>query len=213
MIDYLVFDLDGTLIDTLTGITEALNVTLNELHFGLSYNKETVKTFIGRGAKRLFDLGTKGDKNPADFALFLKNYEKCQYISEPFDGVKETLKELNSNGIKIIVYSNKPNEILQKLMSNKLGDIEFLYLQGQDKKYPPKPDVILLKKILDKFNLNSKNGMYVGDSIVDIFTANNIKMKSIILSYGYGNYDEMMAAKPDYYIDDFKEILKIIKEN
>lgn len=47
MIDYLVFDLDGTLIDTLTGITEALNVTLNELHFGLTYNKETVKTFIG----------------------------------------------------------------------------------------------------------------------------------------------------------------------
>lgn len=213
MINYLVFDLDGTLIDTLTGITEALNVTLNELHFGLSYNKETVKTFIGRGAKRLFDLGTKGDKNPADFNLFLKNYEKYQYISEPFDGVKETLKELNSMGIKVIVYSNKPNEILQKLMSNKLGDIEFLYLQGQDKNYPPKPDVTLLKKILDKFNLDPKNGMYVGDSVVDIFTANNIKMKSIILSYGYGNYDEMMAAKPDYYIDDFKEILKIIKEN
>ena len=207
---FVVFDLDGTLIDTLTGLTYSVNETLKELDLPYIYQKDEVKTFIGRGAKRLFALASKKDENPADFNLFLKNYEKYQYVSEVFPNVIFTLSELNKKGIGLIIYSNKPNEILQKLIKNKLSMIPFLFVQGQDNSYPPKPDVTLLKKILDDLKLNYKDGVYVGDSIVDVDTAKNINMKCAILSYGYGNKEEILNAKPDYYIDDFKELLNIL---
>ena len=94
MKNFVVFDLDGTLIDTLTGLTEAVNKTLKELNLPYSYKRDEVMTFIGRGAKRLFNLATKNENNPAEFTLFLKIYEKDQYISEPYEHVLETLKEL-----------------------------------------------------------------------------------------------------------------------
>ena len=119
-------------------------------------------------------------------------------------------KELNEKDIKIIIFSNKPNEILQKLVSNKLSDIKLEFIQGQDKNYPPKPDVTLLRKILNSLNLDPKDGIYVGDSDVDTYTARNIGMPSIILSYGYGDKKLISESKPDYYIDDFSDIIKLI---
>lgn len=207
---FVVFDLDGTLIDTLTGLTEAVNTTLKEINKPYKYTKSDVKNFIGRGAKRLFALASKNDENPTEFALFLKNYEKYQYLSEVFPNVIETLRELSNKGYDLIIYSNKPNEILQKLIKSKLSEINFLHIQGQDNAYPPKPDVTLLNKILNQYGLIPNDGFYVGDSIVDIETANNIGMKCAILSYGYGIKEEINKAKPKYYIDDFAKLLDIL---
>ena len=207
---FVCFDLDGTLIDTLTGITKAVNITLKEIGLPYQYDKKTVETFIGRGAKRLFNLAFKNNEKPADFDLFLKNYEKYQYVSEPFLGVVETLKELENRGYKLIIFSNKPDDILQKLIKEKLGEINFIKVQGQDKNYPPKPDVTLLKKILVENGLNEIDGFYVGDSVVDILTARNINMKCAIMSFGYGNKEEIDQEKPDYYLDNFSDLLEIL---
>lgn len=210
MKNFVVFDLDGTLIDTLTGLTEAVNLTLKEINKPYHYSKDEVKTFIGRGARRLFTLATKNNFSEDDFALYLKNYEKCQYISEPFEGVIGTLTYLKEKGYKLVIYSNKPNEILQKLIKNKLGMIEFDYIQGQDNNYPPKPDITLLNKIFSELNLKSEDGIYVGDSIVDLETAKNAKMECVIFSFGYGDQEEIKNAKPDYYFDKFVDLKEIL---
>ena len=207
---FVVFDLDGTLIDTLTGLTEAVNLTLKEINKPYIYKKEEVKTFIGRGAKRLFALASKNDNNPAEFELFLKNYERCQYISEVFPGVKKTLLALKEKGYKLIIYSNKPDSILQKLIKEKLGDIEFSYVQGQDNRYPPKPDITLLTNILNKLNLKAEDGIYVGDSIVDLETARNANMKCVIFSFGYGDQKEIIDSSPDFYFDKFEQLNEIL---
>ena len=207
---FVVFDLDGTLIDTLTGLTEAVNLTLKEINKPYIYTKEEVKTFIGRGAKRLFALASKNDNNPAEFELFLKNYERCQYISEVFPGVKKTLLALKEKGYKLLIYSNKPDSILQKLIKEKLGDIEFSYVQGQDNRYPPKPDITLLTNILNKLNLKAEDGIYVGDSIVDLETARNAKMKCVIFSFGYGDQKEIINSSPDFYFDKFEQLNEIL---
>ena len=207
---FVCFDLDGTLIDTLTGITKAVNVTLKEIGLPYQYDKNTVKTFIGRGAKRLFNLACKNNEKPADFNLFLENYEKYQYVSEPFNGVVDTLKELENRAYSLLIFSNKPDEILQKLIKDKLGEINFIKVQGQDNKYPPKPDVTLLKKILAENDLLAENGLYVGDSVVDILTAKNINMKCAIMSFGYGDKKDINQEKPDYCFDDFKDLLNIL---
>ena len=207
MFDYIVFDLDGTLIDTLEGLTVAVNKTMEQLNLKYHYSKEEVKTFIGRGAKRLLTLALKREFSEEEFELFLHNYEAFQYVSKPFKNVIETLKILNAKNIPFIIYSNKPDEILQKLITASLKGVNFLYIQGQDLNYPPKPDVTLLNKIIAKFNLFNKKGLYVGDSIVDIQTANNANMKCLILTYGYGKMEEMDKEENKTYIKDFKEIL------
>lgn len=207
MFDYIVFDLDGTLIDTLEGLTVAVNKTMEQLNLKYHYSKEEIKTFIGRGAKRLLTLALKREFSEEEFELFLHNYEAFQYVSKPFKNVIETLKILNAKNISLIVYSNKPDEILQKLITASLKGVNFLYIQGQDLNYPPKPDVTLLNNIIAKFNLFNKKGLYVGDSIVDIQTANNANMKCLILTYGYGKIEEMDKEENKTYIKDFKEIL------
>ena len=207
---FVVFDLDGTLIDTLTGLTEAVNLTLKEINKPYIYTKEEIKTFIGRGAKRLFALASKNDNNPAEFELFLKNYERCQYISQVFPGVKKTLLVLKEKGYKLIIYSNKPDSILQKLIKEKLGDIDFSYVQGQDNRYPPKPDITLLRNILNKLNLKVEDGIYVGDSIVDLETARNASMKCVIFSFGYGDQKEIINSSPDFYFDKFEQLNEIL---
>ena len=207
---FVVFDLDGTLIDTLEGITKSVNDTLSVLNKKSDYTKSEIASFIGHGARRLFYLSYQGDFTEDEFSLYLKYYEKDQYVSSLYPHVHEVLKELNKKDIKIIIFSNKPNEILQKLVSNKLSDIKLEFIQGQDKNYPPKPDVTLLRKILNSLNLDPKDGIYVGDSDVDTYTARNIGMPSIILSYGYGDKKLISESKPDYYIDDFSDIIKLI---
>ena len=190
---FVVFDLDGTLIDTLEGITKSVNDTLSVLNKKSDYTKSEIASFIGHGARRLFYLSYQGDFTEDEFSLYLKYYEKDQYVSSLYPHVHEVLKELN-----------------KKLVSNKLSDIKLEFIQGQDKNYPPKPDVTLLRKILNSLNLDPKDGIYVGDSDVDTYTARNIGMPSIILSYGYGDKKLISESKPDYYIDDFRDIIKLI---
>ena len=210
MVDYIVFDLDGTLLDTLEGLTLAVNEALSELNAPYFYSKEEIKNFIGNGAHKLLTKALKRKPTEEEFALFLKKYESCQYVSKAFPNVISTLKELENIGIKLIILSNKPDYILQKLIANNLKGIKFSYVQGQDFNYPPKPDVTLLNVILKKLDLIDKKGLFVGDSIVDVLTANNANLNSIILTYGYGKKEDLNNEKAIKLIDNFEEVKKYI---
>ena len=210
---FIVFDLDGTLINTLYGIREALNETLKELNIPLNYSLEETKTFIGNGAKVLFTEALKRDYSSEEFDLFLKNYEKDQYISPVFPHVIETLKELKNRGYLLFCNSNKPDSILQKLMVNKFAkDVDlFTDIIGDSTKFNRKPSPDYINYIVEEFDLTKEGSYYVGDSVVDLNTAKNSDLKSVIVSYGYGDND----FKKDQYItkviDDFKELLDIAK--
>lgn len=214
MKNFVVFDLDGTLIDTLNGLTKTSNDFLLKYNYPYHYTKEEVKNFIGNGAKKLFlsiIKKTEFDENSEkEYQDFLKLYEKDQYNSEPFLNVIETLKRLKSQDKKLIIYSNKPNHILQKLISSKLSMINFDYIQGQDDNYPPKPDVQLLKLILNKLELVPINGLYVGDSYTDFLTSINIKMDMCFCEYGYAKKEDLDKIICNH-ITNFAEILNYIK--
>jgi len=210
---FFVFDLDGTLIDTLAGIQVALNTTLKEFNYKINnYTKEQVKTFIGGGAERMFRLATNGEGTKEQFSRYLVNYSKYQLISEPFPGVKETLKELQNRGYKLLIYSNKPHDVLVELINAKMSEIDFIAVQGNDFVHPPKPNVQLLNEIMLKNNLNPEDGYYVGDSKFDIMTSRNAHLRSIIVSYGYEDQKIFndINYKCDYYINSFEEILNIL---
>lgn len=210
---FIIFDLDGTLLDTLEGITEGLNLTLKELNISKNYSKEEVKSFIGNGARRLLFLALKREFNESEYSLYLKNYEKTQYISPFFKDVLNTLIDLKNKGYILMINSNKPDEILQKLIKNKFNGLEktlFSDIKGQDSSIKRKPDPTYLNELINKLNLKKENGFYVGDSIVDILASKNLNIKSIIVSYGYGNQKEIIDNKPDYYIDEFKKVEEIV---
>lgn len=210
---FVIFDLDGTLINTLTGLTACVNLTFKKLGINFVYDKCVVKTFIGNGAKILFKRALKPFKEfeEKDYELFLKCYEETQYVSEVYPEVEETLELLQKKGYWLGILSNKPDEILQKLIKIKLNKINFLVIQGQDNKYPCKPDPKLInEKIIDKYSLNRDNGFYVGDSYVDVELAKNTNLCSILVTYGYGDMKAILKTKPNYLIDNFGEILKIV---
>lgn len=210
---FIIFDLDGTLLDTLEGITEGLNLTLKELNISKNYSKEEVKSFIGNGARRLLFLALKREFNESEYSLYLKNYEKTQYISPFFKDVLNTLIDLKNKGYILMINSNKPDEILQKLIKNKFNGLEktlFSDIKGQDSSIKRKPDPTYLNELLNKLNLKKENGFYVGDSIVDVLASKNLNIKSIIVSYGYGNQKEIIDNKPSYYIDEFKKVEEIV---
>lgn len=208
--DFVIFDLDGTLINTLEGITVAINHALNALNMPYQYSDAEVQTFIGRGARRLFKLAMKRDFSEEEYNLYLKYYEEDQVVSNCYEGVKDTLKELQNHNVKLLIYSNKPDKLLQVLIKDKLPEIDFLVVQGQHNDYPPKPNVDLLMKILDNNGLNNKKGLYVGDSVVDILTAKSAWLDSCIVTFGYGNKKEIEDETSTYYIDKFNELLSII---
>lgn len=210
MVDYIVFDLDGTLLDTLIGLTLALNNTLKELNESYRYKENEVKGFIGNGAFILLSRALKRTPSDDEFSLFLKHYEEDQYVSVAFPKVNEVLKELKEKGIKLIIYSNKPDEILQKLVKRNLNEVTFDYIQGQDKAYPPKPDVTLLNRIIHKLNLENKKGLFVGDSIVDVLTARNVNLDSLILTYGYGKEEDFKKDNSIKLINTFEEVKEYI---
>ena len=214
MKNFVVLDLDGTILNTLVGITKAVNETLKYYSYEYEYDEQTVKTFIGNGARRLFLLATKSSEFNLElekqYVKFCEFYEKEQYVSLPYDGVRETLKKLNDLDVKILVYSNKPNFLLQNIMKTSFPEIKFLALQGQVEEYPVKPDVTLLNEILKSNNLYNINGLYVGDSYVDNLTAMNAQMDFLFCNYGYAKEGDDMKILGNE-ISNFSEILDYLK--
>lgn len=210
---FVIFDLDGTLIDTVEGITIACNKYLQFKDIPLHYSKQEIESFIGNGAPLLFKRMMKSYQyNDKDYEDFLSFYKENQKYSVVYPNVFNSLKELINRGYYLFILSNKPDSLLQILIPSLLKDIEFKYIQGQDNNYPTKPDVTLLnEKIINKFKLNKDEGYYVGDSYVDVLTAKNANLKSIFVTYGYGDNHKAMTYNPDYVIDDFKKIMEILK--
>lgn len=211
---FIVFDLDGTLVDTLLGLTKASNELMEKYNYPYRYSYSEVKEFIGNGARKLFLRLTHrsqfDETLEKEYLDFLKIYEEAQYISKPYDGVINLLKKLNKKGVFLIIYSNKPHDILIKLVQEVFKDIKFLSVEGYKEGNKVKPDIEVLEKILNENDLNSYEGIYVGDSYTDYLTAMNIHMDMIFMTYGYCHKDEL--NKIDCIkLDNFKDIGNYIK--
>ena len=207
---FLIFDLDGTLIDTLPMIHKSCLDYLKWDNLNYQYSIDDVKSFIGKGARNLFaKLIKKDDFSEEKYQKFLDFYYQRQFESKPFKDVYPTLKNLEKD-YALLIYSNKPDELLKPLVNKIFNDIHFLYVQGADYNYPLKPNPALINKILEKLNLKKELGYFLGDSEVDLELAKNAKIKSIIFSYGYGNYDKIIQEKPDYLLDEFIKLYEVL---
>lgn len=210
---FIVFDLDGTLINTLPGIYNASAEFLKLNNYEYTYTQDEIRSFIGKGARILFKKITKKDTiDEIQYKEFLDIYLKEQKNSLPYENVYEILKNLAESGYLLLIYSNKPDELLQNIVSSFFKDIDFLVVKGANNDFPLKPDPTYLRYIINRFNLG-ENGYYVGDSEVDVELGKNANLKTIILKYGYGDFSKIIHLKPNYVIERFDEILEVVKND
>lgn len=214
----IIFDFDGTLADTLIGILDALNDVSKSLNLGINFSYEDGKKLIGGGSKRLFlkafNYEELNDKNIDIYNLFMDKYQKYQLSNfKLYKNVEEMLEFFNENNINLIIYSNKPDNILKLCVEKSLGNISFVGVIGNTLKMPPKPDPSYLLNFLNEKNIDVSSCLYVGDSIYDLLLAKNMKIDCVICNYGYGDYNEIKKENPTYEIDDFKLLERIVLKN
>lgn len=189
----LIFDLDGTLVDSLPGIATALNHALDDLKLP-NHSRKVVETFIGDG---LLNLVTRAlgpdlvDRQDELLAAFQKHYSADWKTGTfPYPGFMELLEELRRQKIPMAVLSNKPHtytvEIVETLFPKDLFDP----VRGHQDQFPKKPDPTTAHQIIADWHLNAKEVAYVGDSTVDLATARNAGMIPLIFSWGYGTPED-----------------------
>ena len=214
MIKALIFDLDGTLVDTL----KDLAVTTNEILKKYNYNEiciDKYRYFVGDGIRKLIEraiLYNSGSLNKLDliFNEFIKEYNK-KYLryAKVYDGIIKLLDILKENNINLFVLTNKNHEIAINMI-NKLLPNYFLKVYGDSIDYPRKPNPFIINKIMNDYGYKKEEILMVGDSDVDVFTAHNANVKVIGCSYGFRGENELINAKSDFLVNSPLEILNLL---
>ncbi len=194
----LIFDLDGTLVDSLPGIAVTLNRCL-ATHGFPKHSDAAVRTFVGDGLRKLIERATPRQTGPeqtqALVALFKKDYETLwQQGTHPFPGIPDLLHQLQQNGHPLAILSNKPHEVTGTIVRTVFPTIHFQAVLGQQDGTPLKPDPASALRIAGQLGLAPADCILIGDSSIDIQTAANAGMSSIGVDWGYHDRDKLTAA-------------------
>lgn len=216
MIKALIFDLDGTLINSIGDIHYSVNLAIKEYGFDeVSY--DFVRLNTGKGFRRLIQdcLPQINDDKLIDeiTECYTKKYgEHYNERTSAYKNVYETLLKLQEMGIKLSVNSNKKDKYTKVLMESIFPKINFFRVYGEREGIKNKPDPTTANQIIAELDLKKEEVLYVGDSEVDIKTAKNAGLNSIGCSYGFRGKDILIKEGSTYIIDDPLEIIKIVKE-
>lgn len=185
----LIFDLDGTLVQSLPGIATALNYALKQ-NSHPTYSEKEVETFIGDGIETLVKRALLPDQQhllPKILPDFQKHYSaNWQNGTHPYPGVLDLLEELHAADIPMAVLSNKPHPYTVDIVKALFPSHLFQIVRGHEAQYPKKPDPTTALQIVASWNLTPQEVAYIGDSTVDLATARNGELIPLILSWGYG---------------------------
>ena len=212
---YLLFDLDGTIIDTLQGLKNAVNYALNHYNYP-NRTLEEVRLFIGNGIQKLLERSFPEGTNKADlengFELF-KHYYEANLIKEstPYNGMLEALTELKKN-YTLAVVSNKNDPFAKQLVEHYFPKT-FTVIQGTYNDKPKKPDPYIVNKCLDQLGAKKEECLFIGDTPVDVQTAKNSSLRRIIVTYGFRSREELDKVVPDEtFVNTIPELVQKIKE-
>ena len=206
-----IFDLDGTLLNTVYDLAMATNYALSALDFP-THSEETIKSFVGNGVSKLLERALPEEKRTeGDISLvrqlFTEYYDKHNIdLSTPYPGIADMLSRLQEGGVMLAVASNKYQIATEKLVSHYFPGIEFISVLGQRTGIPIKPDPEIVHEIMTKANVSKANTLYIGDSGVDMQTAHNAGIDAIAVSWGFRPRKELEEHKPLAIIDSAPEL-------
>lgn len=205
-----IFDMDGTILNTLDDLAISLNYALRNVGFPERTISE-VKSFVGNGIHRLIELGVPADTSVAEtekvYQLFIEHYTvHCTDNTRPYDGIQKALKEIKDAGILTAVVSNKADYAVQDLCLEFFdGLFDYAIGEKEDLRKKPSPDAVY--EVLTNLNIEKSDAVYIGDSEVDIQTAQNSGLDCITVAWGFREIDSLLASGATTIISDPNELL------
>lgn len=204
-----IFDLDGTLLDTLDDLTDSVNAVLAN-HRIQQYSREQIRSFVGNGIRRLMERAVpNGEQNP-EFEQIYEEFREyyrvhCMDKTKPYPGIMDLLKQLSEEGCRLAIVSNKADFAVKKLRDHYFkGLVEVAIGERESVRRKPFPDTVY--QALQELDADRSEAVYVGDSEVDLQTAANAQMDAVIVTWGFrdrevlisqGAVPEQLAATTD----------------
>lgn len=207
-----IFDLDGTLLNTIDDLATSTNYALQKNGFP-THELPEYKFFVGNGINKLFERALpEGEKTEENIMKvrkeFLIHYNIHNAdLSKPYPGIESLLESLQSKGIKIAVASNKYHEATKKLISEFFPKIDFVAVFGQREGVPAKPSPDVVLEILSQTGCEKEDTLYIGDSNVDMQTAINAGVDACGVSWGFRPLSEIEEYSPRFIANKAEEIL------
>lgn len=210
-----IFDLDGTLVDSLMDLALSANEVLRN-HQLPEHDISQYNHFVGNGVKKLMERAL-GDEHLDILDECLKEFQDIyskRYLDHtcPYEGIVELIETLYQQGIKLAVVTNKPHHMAIQIVEH-LFPHKFISIFGQQDAYPIKPNPESVYFALMAMKLGRQECFFIGDSDVDIETGYHADMETIGVSWGFRGRDELETAGADYVVDNAMEIWRIVNEN
>ena len=213
MIKGVIFDLDGTTINTLNELYVSINQTLKEYGYPTKTLDE-VRMGVGRGFRKLVEAVVPEKLDEEKLTEIGRSYQKAyteNYLkSDVYPGMTDLLKELQERGIRLAVNSNKSDRFTKALIAKNYPDIRFTAVYGGREGVPMKPDPTVAKQIAEQMGLEIKEVLYVGDSDVDIQTGRNAGMKTAGCLWGFRDRETLANAGADHILEKPEDLLKLL---
>lgn len=214
MIKYCIFDLDGTLLNTITTITYYVNSIFKEENI-TPITEEECKIFIGDGARMLIKraLNSRGIVDDETIRRVLKNYNDAYdraplYLTEPYPGIREVVRELSSRGVILGVVSNKPDATTVQIVKEYFKDL-FSFVRGGRDGVPLKPSPVAPLEMLSLMGGDTRELAFIGDTAVDIETGKNMGAKlSIGVIWGFRDKAELINAGADVIVSSAEDLMR-----
>lgn len=201
-----IFDLDGTLLDTIADLNAALNHTLAEFNF-TKISCEKTRELVGNGIRNLIIRASGTDSNiDSMFKCFMDYYNKnVNVYTKPYNNIKELIIKLKNIGFKLAVVSNKNIIPLKTLVNYHFKDLFDLVL-GDGMGYKRKPDSEIINECIKKLDSDLEHTIYIGDSDVDVKTVNNTGCHGIFVSYGFRDKEKLIEAGAKTILDNVSDL-------
>jgi len=210
----IIFDLDGTLVNSLEDISDAMNTVLTGLNYP-THTYDTYQYFIGSGLRNLVSKALPASNNSEEqieicFDCMINEYrEVCTFKTKPYQGIIELLDNLVSRNIKLAVFSNKADELTKKIASEIFPD-HFDAAVGLSTEELKKPNPFEAIGISKSWNLKPEEILFVGDSDIDMQTAINANMFPVGVSWGYRTEEELIASGAKVFINKPIDLIGIL---
>lgn len=209
----IIFDLDGTVLDTIEDIGDSMNQVLDGLGLEkLSYDEYKLR--VGGGFRKLVgNILENLEEDQIDLQLkSLEAYYRKNYLnkSKPYDGIVDMLNILMDRGIKLAINTNKNQEYASEIIAKKFPNISFLDVLGVDERNYIKPDPRAGEEIIKKMGLDKDEVLYVGDSNVDIMTGKNLGIKTVGVDWGFRGEEELKRYGADHILYRPMDLIELL---
>lgn len=210
-----IFDLDGTLLDTITDISDSVNAVLKSMNYH-TFSIDEYKYFVGKGVDELISkVISKGELDPELFFEIKSGYLEEYAVrkankTKPYPGIVKLLKKLKEHNVLICVLSNKPHYQTTEVVQRYFGDIDFDFVMGKKPEYPIKPNPASVNHLIQALQVPKEEILYVGDTSTDMETASNAGLTSVGVLWGFREQNELEQSGAKYIVKNTAELFTII---